>query len=235
MDKPALILLPGLLCDASVWSAQITALADIADIHTPDFLGQDNLTSMAQRVLNDAPQRFSVAGHSMGARVALEIIRLAPERVTRLALLDTGIHPPIPGEPEKRQVLVDLANTEGMAALAAAWLPPMVHPDRLQDRAFMAGLTAMVERATPEIYAGQIRALLNRPDAAPGLARITCPVLIGVGRQDAWSPPAQHEAMARALPHATYVVFEDSGHMAQMEAPEAVNAALRRWLNEGQP
>lgn len=228
--RETLYLLPGLLCDATVWAAQSEGLADLAEIRTPDFLGQDSITGMAQSVLDTAPPRFAVAGHSMGARVALEIIRLAPSRVTRLALLDTGTHPPAPGEAEKRQILVDIANTEGMAALADRWLPPMVHPDRLHDAAFMAGLRAMVLRATPAIYAGQIRALLGRPDAAPLLASITCPVLIGVGRQDAWSPPAQHETMARAMPHARYVVFENSGHMAPLEAPKEVTMALRDWL-----
>lgn len=225
-----LYLLPGLLCDASVWAAQVAALSDVADVRTPDFLGFDSITAMAESVLAGAPPRFAVAGHSMGARVALEIVRLAPERVDRLALLDTGTHPRRPGEAESRQVLVDLAARDGMTALAAKWLPPMVHPDRAADGAFMAGLRAMVERATPAIFAGQIRALLERPDAETGLAAIQCPVLIGVGRQDAWSPPAQHEAMARLIPHASYVVFEDSGHMAPLEAPEAVSLALRKWL-----
>lgn len=228
--RPTLYLLPGLLCDATVWAAQVTGLSDIAELRTPDFLGQDSITGMAQGILSTAPPRFAVAGHSMGARVALEIIRLAPDRVTHLALLDTGTHPPAQGEAEKRQVLVDLAMRKGMAALANRWLPPMVHPDRVNDPAFMDNLRAMVHRATPEIYAGQIKALLHRPDAESGLSAITCPVLIGVGREDSWSPPAQHEAMARAIPHASYVIFEHSGHMAPVEAPGAVTQALRDWL-----
>ena len=228
--RPVLYLLPGLLCDATVWAAQVQGLSDIAEIRTPDFLGHDSIAGMAAFVLDQAPERFAVAGHSMGARVALAIMRLAPERVTHLALLDTGTHPPAAGEAEKRQVLVDLAAHQGMAALADRWLPPMVHPDRLHDAPFMAGLRAMVMRASPEIYAGQIRALLARPDAQAGLAAITCPVLIGVGRQDAWSPPSQHEAMAQTIPHATYVIFEDSGHMAPVEAPCAVTTALREWI-----
>jgi len=230
MPRPTLYLLPGLLCDATVWAPQVAGLSDIADIHTPDFLGHDDITAMAEFILAQAPPRFAVVGHSMGARVALEIIRLAPERVTHLALLDTGTHRRAEGEAEKRQILVDVANQHGMAALADRWLPPMVHPDRLSDTAFMDGLRAMVSRATPAIYAGQIKALLNRPEAEPGLAAIKCPVLIGVGRQDAWSPPSQHEAMARAIPQASYVVFENSGHMSPLEARDAVTAALRAWL-----
>lgn len=228
--KPILYLLPGLLCDATVWTKIAAGLDDLADIRTPDFLGHDDITAMAQTVLDTAPQHFAVVGHSMGARVALEMIRLAPERVERLALLDTGTHAQREGEPATRQVLVDLATNEGMQALASRWLPPMVHPNTPPEGPLMTSLRAMVGRATPEIFAGQMKALLNRPDAERGLSAIRCPVLIGVGRQDAWSPPSQHEAMARAIPHATYVVFENSGHIAPMEAPDAVIEALRGWM-----
>src|SRR5215468_7474810 len=142
MTKPTLVLLPGLLCDETVWAHQVAALSPIADVRVADFRGFDSITAMAQAVLAQAPQRFALAGHSMGARVALEVVRLAPARVERLALLDTGTHPLRPDETEKRQVLVDLAIREGMAALAARWLPPMVHPDRLADEALMAPLRA---------------------------------------------------------------------------------------------
>jgi pimeloyl-ACP methyl ester carboxylesterase len=228
--KPTLILLPGLLCDATVWEPQVTALAPLAEIRVANFRGFDSITAMAQAVLAAAPARFALAGHSMGARAALEVVRLAPERVERLALLDTGTHPLRAGEAENRQELVDLANRDGMAALVARWLPPMVHPDRLADEPLMAKLRAMVERMSPAIHASQIKALLERPDAEAVLPTIRCPVLVGVGRQDAWSPPSQHEAIVAAVPHAKLVVFENSGHMAPIEAPEAVTAALREWL-----
>jgi pimeloyl-ACP methyl ester carboxylesterase len=228
--KPTLFLLPGLLCDETVWAHQVAALASFAEIRVADFRSFDSLTAMARAVLAGAPERFALAGHSMGARVALEVVRLAAPRVARLALLDTGTHEVRPGEVAKRQELVDLANREGMMALAARWLPPMVHPDRLGDERLMAPLHAMILRMTPAIHARQIKALLDRPDAEAVLPTIRCPVLIGVGRQDAWSPLAQHEAIAAAIPHAKLVVFEDSGHMAPMEAPEAVTAALRGWL-----
>ena len=228
--KPTLILLPGLLCDETVWAHQVTALAPLAEIRVADFRGFDSLAAMARAVLATAPARLALAGHSMGARVAIEIVRQAPERVARLALLDTGTRPQNASEAEKRQVLVDLANREGMAALAARWLPPMVHPERATDDALMLPLRAMVLRMTPAIHARQITALLTRPDAEAVLPTIRCPVLVGVGRQDAWSPLAQHEAIVAAVPQAKLVVFENSGHMAPIEAPEAVTAALRGWL-----
>jgi pimeloyl-ACP methyl ester carboxylesterase len=233
-ERPVLYLLPGLLCDEVTWAHQVEGLADLAEVRVPSFYGFDSLAAMAASVLAGAPDRFAVAGHSMGARVALELIRTAPERVERLALLDTGTHPVREGEPEKRQELVDLAFREGMAALAARWLPPMVHPDApRRDKALLETLTAMVCRATPEIFTGQVRALLGRPDADPLLPSIKCPTLVGVGRQDAWSPVSQHEPIAAAIPGATLVIFEDSGHMAPMEAPQAVTGALRTWLRAG--
>jgi pimeloyl-ACP methyl ester carboxylesterase len=226
-----LFLLPGLLCDRLIWSQQLPALMDAGwTVEVADFRGFSSITAMAESVLAKAPPRFSLAGHSMGARVAIETLRLQPQRIARLALLDTGTHPRRPGEAEKRQVLVDLARNEGMAAAAAQWLPPMVHPDRIADESLMGPLREMVGRMTPAIFEGQIQALLDRPDAESVLGTIRCPVLIGVGRQDAWSPVSQHEAMAAAIPGAELVVFENAGHMAPLEAPAAVTAAMLRWL-----
>ena len=229
-DRPVLYLLPGLLCDQVTWAAQLEGLCEDADIHVPSFYGLGSITAMAEAVLAEAPAQICVVGHSMGARVALEMIRIAPARIDRIALLDTGTHTVRPGEPEKRQYLVDLAEREGMQALAAKWLPPMLHPDAPRSAALMPILEAMVCRATPAIFRGQVTALLNRPNAAAVLPTIRCPVLVGCGRQDAWSPLSQHEAIAAAIPYARLAVFEDSGHMAPMEAPEAVTAALGEWL-----
>lgn len=136
--KQSLYLLSGLLCDEVVWRAQIDALQERADVHALDFKGYHSITAMAQRVLNDAPDRFALAGHSMGARVALEVHRLAPHRVDRLALLDTGTHPAREGEAKSRQVLIDLAREHGMAAVAQRWLAPMLHPAHVDDPGIMS-------------------------------------------------------------------------------------------------
>ena len=230
--KQRLYLLSGLLCDEVVWRAQIDALQDLADVHALDFQAYQNITALAERVLAEAPERFALAGHSMGARVALEVYRLAPERVDRIALLDTGTHPVREGEAASRQVLIDLAREQGMAALAQRWLAPMMHPEHVDDAEIMRPLLEMVERMSVDTLIGQIKALLERPDAAKQLQTIRCPALIGVGREDAWSTLEQHQAMALQVPHARLVIFERSGHMAPFEAPEAVNAALRNWLLE---
>ncbi len=230
MPRDTVFLLPGLLCDAGIWRHQVEALALAHEVRVADFTAFDSLSRMAVSVLEAAPDRFSLAGHSMGARVALEIMRRAPERVDRLALLDTGVHPPRPGEAEQRRILVDLVQTSGMQALAERWLPPMVHSARHGEAAIMAPLQQMVLRMSPEIFRRQVRALLNRADATDVLRTITCPVLIAVGELDQWSPPAQHEAIARLIPQARYVVFPGSGHMSPIETPEAVSSALIQWL-----
>jgi pimeloyl-ACP methyl ester carboxylesterase len=229
-----LMLLPGLNCDAAVWAPQVAALEGQANCVIPAWGLRDSLTTMAQQVLDEAPTgRFCVAGHSMGGRVALEVMRLAPQRVERLALLDTGTHPLAAGEAgEKeragRMALLKMAQTHGMRVMAQEWARGMVHPDRIGGPIFEEVL-AMFDRGNAAQYAAQIHALLTRPDAAPLLPGIACPTLVLTGRQDAWSGPAQHEAMASAIPNAQLVIVENSGHMTTMEQPQVVNAALAAW------
>lgn len=230
--RETVILAPGLLCDGVVWSHQSAALGDRFDVAIPDLTRHDSLAGMATHILENAPRRFSIAGHSMGGRVALEVWRQAPDRVARLALLDTGVHPAPDSEIPKRQAMLTLSACQGMTALADAWLPPMVRPGLLEsDHHIRATLYAMVKRMTPKIHQQQITALIHRPDAAPLLPLIRCPVLVGVGALDLWSPPDQHEQIAAAISGARLEVFEESGHMAPLEAPEAVSAALIQWMD----
>ncbi len=227
-------LLPGLLCDAAVWAPQRVALAarlaDRAPIHIADLWGPDRFAAMAAKVLDEVSGPVALAGHSMGARVAMEMWRLAPDRVTRLALLNTGFHASRPHEQAARRELIDLAYAQGMAALAARWLPPMLHPDRLDDAALMAELTAMVCRCTPEVFEAQQTAGLHRPDATAYLGDIACPTLVLVGRQDGWSPLPQHEEMTRLIPSASLRVVERCGHMSTLERPQEVCEALVNWV-----
>ena len=204
-------------------------MADIADVTIADFSQLDDLTAMACAALDLVDGPVDVVGHSMGGRVAFEVWRLAPECVRTLVVLDTGAHPAGPSEPATRQPLLDVA-AQGMRELAEAWLPPMVHPDRRADPAFMGPLVDMVMRASPELHARQIRALLNRPDATALLSTITVPTLVIVGREDEWSPVAQHETIAASIDSARLEVVDDSGHMVTLEQPAAVTALLRHWL-----
>jgi pimeloyl-ACP methyl ester carboxylesterase len=232
-----LVLLPGLLCDEEVWRNQIDALSDLATCSCPDWGSLDSIEAMAGLVLQTAPEQFALAGHSMGGRVAFQVYRLAPHRVTRIALLNTAATPRaqgVPGEEEerKRRALVNVARTNGMRAMAMQWLPPMMHPDRMADSALVETIVAMIERKTPDIFEAQIRALLNRPDATPVLTQIRCPALLLSGREDGWSPPARHAEMAAAIPGSNLVVVPESGHMSTMEQPAAVAQAMRDWMGD---
>lgn len=225
-----LYLLPGLMCDARIWAPQFSALAAYRPVAVDGYGDARSLVAMASRVLASAPDRISLAGHSMGGRVALEVFRLAPDRVERLALVDTGVHPVAEGERKKRMALLELGRREGMEALVDAWLLPMLHADRRRDSAFVAPLRDMSVSAGIERYENQMTALLDRPDARPLLGEIRCPTLVGVGSDDAWAPVHQHRAMAAGIAGAKLVIFEHAGHMTPVEAPEQVTAALRDWL-----
>jgi pimeloyl-ACP methyl ester carboxylesterase len=233
----ALILIPGLLCDAEVWAPQIAALGDLVTAHVPDHGARDSLGSMAEAILARAPVRFALAGHSMGGRVALEVMRRAHERVSGLALLDTSYLPLAPGAAGEREragrlELLDVARREGMRAMCRRWLAiPTIHPERLDDEALVAPILDMFARKTPAIFEAQIRALLERPDAAAVLPVIGCPTLVLCGREDALSTLATHQAMAEMIPGSTLAAITRCGHMATLEQPSAVNAALRGWLD----
>jgi pimeloyl-ACP methyl ester carboxylesterase len=227
MSNPTLLLIPGLLCDASVW-APVQALLNNA-AHIADLSTQDNLTTMAEDLLAAHPGRLRIAGHSMGARVAMEMARLAPDRVERMVLLDTGIHPLRAGETEKRAEIVAFAHANGMAALADRWLPGMVHR---QDPALMQSLRAMVLRMTPDLHERQIRALVTRPDAAAYLPDLHCSTLLIVGAEDQWSPVAQHQDMLALLPDARLIVIPDAGHFAPLENPDPVAQATAAFLTK---
>lgn len=235
--KPTLLLLPGLMCDRAVWAVQVRDLSTDADCMVPSYGALDSIAAMASAVLQAAPPRFALAGHSMGGRVALEIMRGAPERVMRLMLLDTGWqarpdNEAGAAEAQQRRRLVDLAYSGGMRAMGREWVRGMVHPRRLQDIALIEGLLDMIDRQTPATFAAQIRALLDRPDAGDVLPTIACPTMLVCGRQDAWSPLARHEAMAARIPRCQLEVVEDCGHMSTMEQPSQISALMQRWLHQ---
>jgi pimeloyl-ACP methyl ester carboxylesterase len=225
-----LYLLCGLLSDAVVWEAQAQALRSRYDVRVISFLKQDSIDAMARHVLADAPPRFALAGHSMGGRVALEVFRQAPERIERLALLDTGYEGVSEGEADRRAVLVNQAQKEGISSIALTWGLPMLAPARRNDEVLVKEIVDMVSRMSGEIYAAQTRALLNRPDATPVLGTIQCPTLILCGKEDGWSPPERHEQMAKLVPHATLRLIDGAGHMSMQEKPDAVLQAMEEWL-----
>ena len=236
-DKPVLVLAPGLMCDATSWGAVPSGLPEF-DCRVVDHGQADSLVQMAEQLLADAPARFALAGHSMGGRVALEVMRLAPERVTHLGLFDTGHLPKPAGEAgneevRKRMALLAIAREQGVRAMAAEWVKGMVAPQRLSDAALIEDILAMFERKSADIFERQLRALIQRPDATAVLQAVRVPALVLCGELDAWSPPAQHQTMADCIPaRPAIVAVPGGGHMVMQEQPEPVLQAMRQWLSQ---
>jgi pimeloyl-ACP methyl ester carboxylesterase len=241
-NDDTLVLIPGLMCDHAVWDPVLPALRQtpslhLGAVHIADHRTAGSLLAMAAQVLQSVPGRLAVAGHSMGGRVALEVWRQAPQRVARLALLDTGCGARPAGvageaERDKRMALLALARREGVRAMAAQWVQGMVHPARLGDRPLVDAILDMFERRSADIFALQLHALLDRPEAGDALASVDVPLCIGCGAQDSWAPVAQHEAMVALNPRARLEVVADAGHMAPMERPAEMAALLGRWLQQ---
>jgi pimeloyl-ACP methyl ester carboxylesterase len=228
-------LLPGLMCDYAFWAPWVSSLPPSVNCEVVDYGDANTITSMAEAALGMAPPRFALAGHSMGGRVALEVMRLAPERVQKLILMDTGylaLAPGEKGEAEKagRLALMAVARDEGVRAMCQQWVKGMVHPSRVNDAALLDPIIDMFARKTSARFERQQHALLNRPDATPVLAGLSLPTLLLCGRQDAWAGVAQHEAMQALAPHSALSVVDGAGHMVLMEQPLPTITALNKFL-----
>ncbi len=236
MSGSVVLMLPGLLCDAEVWRPQCEALG-VDDCIVASYGMADSIEAMARAALACVPvERFALAGHSMGGRVALEIARQVPARVERIALLDTGAAPLETGpaaahEVQARMAWLALARRRGMRTMGRGWARGMVHPQYVDGPLFDTILD-MIARKTPDEFEAQIRALIGRPDAREVLRRLHCPTLLLCGRDDAWSPLSRHEQMHRSCPVSSLAVIDDCGHMSTLEQPAAVTQALRNWLEQ---
>lgn len=229
-SRPTLILLPGHLCPTALWDAQVHALGDVADCRALPLEDDASITDMARSVLARAPGRFALAGLSMGGYVALQILRMAPERVSHLALVDTSAQADAPGRVDVRIADLRRSEHEGLHALALTLPARWMHPDHAADPRLAR---FVIDGALSIGLAAQRRqqlALMTRIDSRPWLGEITCPTLVACGAQDMATPVAVHEEMARMIPGAQLAVFEHCGHLAPIEQPEAVNRAMRDWL-----
>ena len=229
-EKLPLALLPGLLCDAALWRHQIEGLSDIADCWVADFTTQDSAGAMVESVLAAMPERFALAGLSMGGYVALELIARAPERVERLALIDTRAQGDTEAQTSRRRGLIELAQKGQFKGVTPRLLPLFIHEDRLNDDALTAVVTGMAERVGKDAFIAQQQAIMTRRNHLETLAEIAVPTLVLCGRQDALTPLGDHEMMAGAIAGSRLVVVEDCGHLATLERPEPVTAAMRDWL-----
>jgi pimeloyl-ACP methyl ester carboxylesterase len=234
--KATLLLLPGLLCDRALWAAQIGGLSDVCDPWVADLTRDETMEGMARRVLEEAPaQSFALAGLSMGGYVAMEIMRQAPERVTRLALLDTRARLDAPEDRERRLQMMRLAQSErGFAPITTRMLPLLVHPSRVGDSALVEAIRGMAERTGIPAYLRQQRAIMSRVDFRPGLSQIRCPTLVVCGREDILTPLPLHVEMEGLIAGARLSILEQCGHMSTMERPHEVNTEMRLWLTAEQ-
>jgi pimeloyl-ACP methyl ester carboxylesterase len=226
-----LVLVPGLLCDAQLWQPQVENLADIADIWIAGHTRSDTMAGVARDVLAGAPfARFTLAGLSMGGYIALEIMRQAPQRVAKLALLDTAAGADLPGQTQKRMHFIALAERGQFTGVTEALLPLLIHPSRLRERSLTDTIKSMARNVGKNAFVRQEHAIMSRADSRELLAAISCPTLVLCGRQDALTPVARHEEIAAGIKGSRLEVIEDCGHLSTLEKPAEVNAALRRWL-----
>jgi pimeloyl-ACP methyl ester carboxylesterase len=229
--KANLVLVPGLLCTGALWAPQIAALADIADATVADHTRHDSMAGIAQSILAAAPERFALAGLSMGGYIAYEIVRQAPERVERLALVDTGSRADTPERSAARRELIATAEREGVGRAQELLLPALVHKARLGDKALVDAIMQMALDTGLDAFRRQQEAIIGRPDNRPLLPSIRCPTLVLVGREDALTPVELAQEMADAIPGAKLEIVPECGHLSTLEQPEAVSRALREWLS----
>ncbi len=225
-----LVLVPGLAASARLYGDQLPALWRHGPVHVADHTRDDEIAAVAQRILASAPPRFALAGLSMGGYIAFELLRQAPERIARLALLDTSARPDRPEQTERRLAQIALAEAGRYGEVPDALFPLLVHPSREHDAELRALVRLMAEEVGAAGFVRQQRAIIGRPDSRPELAAIRCPTLVLVGDGDRLTPPEHATEMAAGIDGAQLVVVPECGHLSTLERPAAVTDALVDWL-----
>ena len=225
-----ILLIPGLLCSAEAFTSQVAALWPYGPVTVASTLTGRSIPEIADAILASAPPRFALAGISMGGYVCFEIMRRAPERVIRLALLDTSALPDSPEQITQRRALVSRARTGDFQSLLAEALTAILHPAHRDDPSLRATNVRMGLTIGIDGFERQEEAAITRVDSRPSLGAIKAPTLVLVGDQDPLTPPSQAQEIANAIPGARLVVVPECGHASTLEQPEAVNRALIEWI-----
>jgi len=233
MAKPTVILLPGLLCDHAVWQPQMEALQKEAFIKVADLRHGASLGAMAERVLSDAPERFAIAGLSMGGYLAFEILRRAPHRVDRLAIFDSTARPDSPEQTRRRRLLMALSQRKDLGKAMKRLLPQLLHPDHAKNPILVQTVEGMAQRVGHSAFVRQQQAIINRPDSRPDLSQIDCPTLVVCGQDDQLTPPPLAKEITDAIPGAQRAVLHHCGHLSPLERPKECTALLKAWLSWG--
>lgn len=229
MSTP-IVLLPGLNCTAEVYAAAVPALWQFGSILIPDHKRGSSMAEIAAAILAEAPPSFALAGFSMGGYLAFELLRQAPERITRLALIDTMARLDTPEGLQKRHDAIRLVQAGKLRQLVSANFPLSVHPENAGNPTIRDFSLRMALANGPEVYVRQQQAIITRPDSTAELAGIRVPTTVIVGEADTITPVADAQAMAAAIRGANLVVIERAGHMSPTEQPEAVTRELAGWM-----
>ncbi len=229
MSDP-IVFVPGLLCTEALFAPQITAFAD-RPIMVADHRGHDSIEAIAASILDQAPETFSLIGLSMGGYIAMEIMREAPERVSKLALLDTNPRSDTAEQSERRRFLIELTRKKGFSKVPHLLYPGFVHEKNEENEELKSIVVEMARDTGPEAFIRQQTALINRVDSRPMLGEIACPALVLVGDGDRLTPPEIAHEIHRLIPHSDLAEIEGSGHLSTLETPDKVTAVLRDFLN----
>jgi pimeloyl-ACP methyl ester carboxylesterase len=229
-DALPIVLIPGLTCTARLYAEQIPALWRFGPVTIANHTRDDSMAAIARRILAAAPPRFALAGLSMGGYIAFEIMRQAPDRVAKLALLDTGARGDTPEQTDRRKIVIALAKSGRYAEVPDIAFPVYVHRSRHGDTALKEIVRTMAEETGAEAFLRQQQAIIGRPDSRPGLPAITCPTIVIVGEGDEATPPELSREIAGGIAGSRLVMIPDSGHLSTLEQPQAVTKALLEWV-----
>lgn len=230
MQSMPLVLVPGLLCSARLYAAQITALWPHGQVTVADHRRDDTMEAIAERILKDAPPRFALAGLSMGGYIAFAMMRLAPERIAKLAMLDTSARPDLPEQRAGRERFMAMAQAGQLDDVVDELMPKFLCRNSMNDQGLMKVVRDMAHDTGPDAFVRQEKALMSRQDSRPLLPQISCPTLVLVGEGDELTPPVLAREMHAHIPDSRLVVVPSCGHLPTIENPDAVNAAIVEWL-----
>jgi pimeloyl-ACP methyl ester carboxylesterase len=225
-----IVLVPGLTCTARLYGPQIAALWPFGQVTVADHRRDGEISAIAARILADAPPRFALCGLSMGGYIAFAMMRLAPERIAKLALLDTSARPDTSEQTAGRRIQIAMAQSGRYGEIPDLSIPRYLNAKHQRDERLTTIVRQMMTETGPKAFVHQLNAIMSRPDSRPLLASIKCPTIVLVGDGDVATPPELNKEIADGISGARLTMVRDSGHLSTLEQPEAVNAALVEWL-----